>query len=138
MIKNAESLLKSLRSLVRTDEDEIWIDSDTKTFHRLRLAAESDTLIPFPPNESSVFGLLHYLHKEGFIILDSQEEYLTLTYKAFYYEEFNRNERLTFIKRSVLIPIFLSLATNALLFFTQQTGASLLSLLKQWILGPGQ
>lgn len=138
MIKNAESLLKSLRTLVRTDEDEIWIDNDTKTFHRLRFVTESDTCIPFPPNEPSVLGLIYYLRNEGYIVLDHREEYLTLTYKAFYYEEFNRDECLTFIKRSVLIPIFLSLATNALLFFTQQTGASLLSLLKQWILGPGQ
>lgn len=138
MIKSAESLLKSLRTLVRTDEDEIWIDNHTKTFHRLRIITEADTCIPFPQNEPSVLGLIYYLQNEGFIVLDSREEYLTLTYKAFYYEEFNRDERLTFIKRSFLIPIFISLATNALLFLTQQTGASLLALLKQWILGPGQ
>lgn len=133
MIKNAKTLLFDLRSLVNTDEDEIWIDSNAKTFHRLHLATEPDTFIPFPSGEPSVLGLLRYLSKEGYIILDSQEEYLTLTYKAFYYESFVRDERRAFIRHSVLIPIFITLASNAVLFLIQQTGSSVLSLLMQWL-----
>lgn len=138
MIKSAESLLLSLRSLVQTDEDEIWIDSETKSFHRVRLIMELDLHIPFPPNEPSVFGLLYYLNKEGYIVLEPHEEYLTLTYRAFYYEEFKRDERRTFFRRSVLIPILISLTTNALIFLVQQTGLSVLSLLSQWLQGTGQ
>ena len=133
MLKNALSLMRSLRKIVLTDEDEIWIDYDNKFFKRVRLTCECDLEFPFPPDEPSVIGLLKYLQEGGYIVLSSDIEYLTLTYKAFYYESLRHDERLLFIRHSVLVPIFLSLATNALIYLIQVSGTPLISLLQQWL-----
>lgn len=123
MFKNALKLMRQLRSLVINDSDEIWIDHENKTFSRVHDANDSIREVPFPKNEASVSGLLYYLQDEGFIKIESNEEYLSLTYKAFCYEKLHRSERIAYIKKSVLVPIFLTLATNFILFLIHLAGA---------------
>lgn len=131
MFKNALSLMKKLRKIVLTDEDEIWIDYENKTFKRVRLAAEQELELPFPSHEYSTIGLLKYLHQGGYIVISSDNEYLTLTYKAFYYERIHRAETIQYIKRSILVPIFLTLTTNFILFLIKTAGITGISQLFQ-------
>lgn len=133
MFKNALSLLKSLRKIVLTDEDEIWVDYENKFFKRVRLVTEEDSEFPFPENESSVVGLLRYLREEGYIVISPDMEYLTLTYKAFYYEELQAEIIRLFILRSVVVPIAISIATNLFIYLIQETGAPLQLLLQRWL-----
>lgn len=131
MFKNALKLMRQLRSLAINDSDEIWIDHENKTFSRVHDANGPIREVPFPENEASVSGLLYYLQDEGLIIIESNEEYLSLTYKAFYYEKIRNYERTQFVLKSVLVPIAVTLATNFVLLLMQAAGMSLLSLLQQ-------
>lgn len=135
MFKNALKLMRQLRSLVVNDSDEIWIDYENKTFSRVHDANGPICEVPFPENEASVSGLLYYLQDEGLIRIEPNEEYLSLTYKAFYYEKLHRSETISYIKKSVLVPIFLTLATNFILFLIHLIGlfdiSPLLQLLRQ-------
>lgn len=131
MFKNALKLMRQLRSLVINDSDEIWIDHENKTFSRVHDANGPIREVPFPENEASVSGLLYYLQDEGLIKIESNEEYLSLTYKAFYYEKIRSYERTQFVLKSVLVPIAVTLATNFVLILMQAARMSLLSLLQQ-------
>ena len=131
MFKNALSLMKKLRKIVLTDEDEIWIDYKNKTFKRVRLVTEQELELPFPSHEYSTIGLLKYLQQEGYVVISSNGEYLTLTYKAFYYEKIHFSETIQYIKRSILVPIFLTLATNFILFLIKTAGITGISQLFQ-------
>lgn len=131
MFKNALKLMRQLRSLAINDSDEIWIDHENKTFSRVHDANGPIREVPFPENEASVSGLLYYLQDEGLIKIESNEEYLSLTYKAFYYEKIRNYERTQFVLKSVLVPIAVTLATNFVLLLMQAAGMSLLSLLQQ-------
>lgn len=129
MFSNAFNLMKLLRSLAKNDQDLIWIDWDNYVF--CRSGSDPSANVPFPSGEPSVRGLLKFLDSEGYIMV--KENYCRLTYKAFYYEKIHRSETISFIKRSVLVPIFITLATNFLLFLIQATGARCISLLLQWL-----
>ena len=67
-------------------------------------------------------------------MINSDNEYLTLTYKAFYYERIHRAETIQYIKRSILVPIFLTLATNFILFLIKTAGITGISRLFQLLL----
>ncbi len=114
MIHSAYKLLKSLINLVETDEDEIWIDYENKRFERVHDDTKPDFGCSFPPKEPSVKGLLDYLQENGYIIMEGYNEYCTLTYKALYYKQIVRNERLRYFLCSVFVPIILSVITSIL------------------------
>lgn len=132
MIKSAYSLMKSLLQLVSSDEDIIWIDYDNCKFFRARDGAESEKSLPFPSKEPSVRGLLKLLHDDGFIILQNRYEYCTLTYKAFYFNEFRKEEIALFWKRSVWIPFAVAVLGNIVVEIFKATAPSVLLLLQQW------
>ena len=131
MFKNALSLLKKLRKIVLTDEDEIWIDYKNETFERVQIITDQKLKFQFPAHEPSIAGLLNYLHQEGYIVMSSDNRYLTLTYKAFYYERIHLTETIQYIKRSILVSIFLTLTTNFILFLIKTAGITGISQLFQ-------
>lgn len=114
MIHNAYKLMKSLRSIVNDDDDEIWIDYEHKMFQKVREANQPERSSPFPSNEPSVQGLLKNLRDEGYITLDNLGEYCSLTYKALYYEQIVRHDRIQYLLRSIFVPIILSIITSIL------------------------
>lgn len=122
MFKNALTLMRQLRTLIVNESDEIWIDYENKMFSRLQDEHGPVLESPFPKNEASVSGLLCYLQDEGFVNLDPHDPYIVLTYKALYYEKLRRSEIIEYIKKSVLVPIFLTLATNFILFLIRLAG----------------
>ena len=114
MIHSAYKLMSYLKKMVNTDKDEIWIDYENSQFSRTHDATEPSIYYPFPLNEPSVSGLLKYLHDEGYIILEDNGEYCTLTYKALYYDQTIRQERLHYVLNSIFVPIVLSVITSIL------------------------
>lgn len=114
MIRNAYKLLKSLKSIVNTDEDEIWIDYENKRFELVHDERMSSRGFSFPSKEPSVKGLLDYLCENGYIVMEQNNEYCKLTYKALYYNQIIRNERIRYFLHSIFVPITLSVITSIL------------------------
>lgn len=114
MIHSAYKLMCYLKKMVNTDKDEIWIDYENSRFSRVHEGTEPSVYYPFPSNEPSISGLLKYLHDEGYIILEDNGEYCTLTYKALYYTQTIRQERLRYALNSIFVPIILSIITSIL------------------------
>ncbi len=133
MIKSAYSLMKSLLQLVSSDQDMIWIDYGNCKFSRIRDGSESEKSLPFPPKEPSVRGLLKLLHDDGFIILQNRCEHCTLTYKAFYYDEFREEEAALFWKRSVRIPFAVAVLGNIAVEILKAAAPSVWLLLQQYL-----
>lgn len=114
MIHNAYKLMKKLKRLVDTDDDQIWIDYETKTFHKIHDATTADVSFPFPKNEPSVRGLLKNLHDEGYIIIEEGGEYCSLTYKSLYYEQIKKSNLICYTLQSIFVPILLSFITTVI------------------------
>lgn len=114
MIYNARRLIKSLRKIVDSDTDSIWIDYRNNSFQKVHDASTPDASRAFPKNEPSVQGLLKYLEDEGYIIFEHDHEYFSLTYKALYYRQIVVHEKLRYLLQSILVPIILSVITSIL------------------------
>lgn len=111
MLKSSYRLMMSLKKLASYDTDEIWIDYEHKLFVKVHIVSTPEESLAFPKNEPSVAGLLMNLSDEGFLKFES-EEYFTLTYKAFYYSQIIRQERVRYFLHSVFVPIILSFVTT--------------------------
>lgn len=133
MIKSAYSLMKSLLHLVSSDQDLIWIDYENCKFIRVHDGSEPELSVAFPPGEPSIRGLLKLLHDGGFIILQNHNEYCTLTYKSFYYDEFRREEVASFWKRSIWIPLAVAVLGNIAVEIFKATAPLVSLLLQQWL-----
>ena len=103
--------MMSLKKLASCDTDEIWIDYEHKLFVKVYEGSAPEVSLPFPENEPSVSGLLVNLSDEGYLKFES-EEYITLTYKAFYHSQIIRQERVRYFLRSVFVPIILAFITT--------------------------
>lgn len=114
MIHNAYKLMEKLKRLVDTDDDQIWIDYKTKTFHKVHDATTTDVSFPFPKNEPSVQGLLKNLRDEGYIIIEEDGEYCSLTYKSLYYEQIKRSNLIRYFFRSIFVPVLLAFITTVI------------------------
>lgn len=114
MIQNSYRLLKTLLEIVDKDDDSIWIDWESKQFCKVHDGTTPEVIRVFPPNEPSLSGLLLLLEEEGYIKMHESQEYCSLTYKAFYYKQLKRQERLRYLLKSVFVPIILSLITSVI------------------------
>lgn len=119
--------MMSLKKLAFYDTDEIWIDYEHKRFVKVHDLSMPEVSLPFPKNEPSVSGLLKNLSDEGFLEFES-EEYITLTYKSFYYSQIVRQERVRYFLRSVFVPIIVAFITTLITNLVSPT--LLLQLLK--------
>lgn len=129
MIRNSYHLLMSLKTLVSSDTDEVWIDYENEKFVKVHDASEPENSIPFPRNEPSVKGLLKNLSSEGFLVFDG-EEYFSLTYKALYYSQIIRQERVQYFICSIFVPIILSFVTTLI---TNLLSPTLLKMLLEYL-----
>lgn len=114
MIRSSYRLLKVLLKIVSKDDDEIWIDWENKKFEKVHDATTPDASRPFPSKEPSVSGLLTNLKEEGYIKIDANQEYCSLTYKALYYKQIRHKERIHYFLKSIFVPIVLSLITSVI------------------------
>lgn len=114
MIDSAYKLMKSLLKLADSDDDDVWIDYENERFVRVHNASDPLVFVPFPASEPSVHGLIKYLHDEGCISPCSNPEYFSLTYKAFYYDEFHKEECRDFRRKSFFIPFAVAVFGNIL------------------------
>lgn len=114
MLHSAYKLLKSLKNIVSTDEDEIWVDYENKRFELVHDDGKPSIGLSFPSKEPSVKGLLDYLCENGYIVMEQNDEYFKLTYKALYYNQIVRNERIRYFLHSIFVPIILSVITSIL------------------------
>ncbi len=114
MIQNSYHLLKTLLEIVDKDDDSIWIDWENKQFCKVHDSATPEVIRAFPSNEPSLSGLLLLLEDEGYIKMYENQEYCSLTYKAFYYKQLKSQERLQYFLKSVCIPIIISLVTSVI------------------------
>lgn len=114
MIYNAYKLMCTLKKIADTDKDSIFIDYKNSRFFKVYDGTEPFISQPFPKNEPSVRGLLHHLRDGGFITLEEDEEYCSLTYKALYYGQIIWQKRLSYVLRSIFVPIILSIITSIL------------------------
>lgn len=133
MIHQARKLMKSALSVVKTEDDVVWVDYANKRFSLVRDANLPHIYSPFPEKETYVKGLITYLHDNGYITYQSDKNHFHLTYKAFYYDEFHKEERFDFWKRSVYIPLAVAIIGNIAVELFKATWPAVLQLLLQWL-----
>lgn len=134
MINSAYKLMSSLLKLAGSDDDEIWIDFENKRFVKVRDASEPIISVPFPKREPSVYGLVKLLYEEDFISSHNPDlEYFSLTYKAFYYNQFRKEDYRNTFKKSVLIPFFVAVFGNIAVEIFKTTAPLVLQLFLQWL-----
>lgn len=112
MLHSSKKLLKRLSSIVSNDQDTIWINYKNQTFEKVVEIGEPKIIAKFPSKEPSISGLLENLRDEGYILLNPITNHCSLTYKALYIRQIQRQERIHYIAKSIIVPIILSLVTT--------------------------
>lgn len=133
MINQARKLMEAALCVVNSENDVVWVDYENKRFSLVRDANLPHVYSSFPGEQPYVKGLITYLHENGYITYQMDENHFYLTYKAFYYDEFHKEERFDFWKRSVYIPLVVAIIGNIAVELFKTTGPLVLQALLQWL-----
>lgn len=120
MLNQARKLMESALCIVSSENDVVWVDYANKRFSLVRDANLPHVYASFPGEQPYVKGLLTYLHENGYITYQMDENHFYLTYKAFYYDEFHKEERLDFLKNQFIFLLSLPLLVTLLLSFLRR------------------
>ena len=132
MINQARKLMEAALCVVNSENDVVWVDYENKRFSLVRDANLPHVYSSFPGEQPYVKGLITYLHENGYITYQMDENHFYLTYKAFYYDEFHKEERLDFLKKSVYIPLAVAVIGNIAFELFKATAPLLWQALLQW------
>lgn len=121
MIRPARKMLKALRSIVKTEDDVIFIAYQDKTLSLVHNANTPTISIPFPVKDPSPQGTIKALEHDGYISIreDYGFQYCTLTYKAFHKRRLLLEDIRSFVIRSIIIPISVSIVTTLIILLLQ-------------------
>lgn len=121
MIYPARKMLKALRSIVETEDDEIFISFQDKIIFLVQDANRPSISKPFPVKDPSPQGTFKALEQDGYISINEELgfQYCKLTYKAFHKRKLYLEDIRSFVIKSVIIPISVSILTTLIILLLQ-------------------
>lgn len=89
-----------------------FIDHERKVMVTIHDASAPFVEVDFSAFSTSLISTLRYLHEKGFVKLEGNESFCKVTHAGWHYWQISASLFLSFLGRSIITPILVSIATT--------------------------
>lgn len=107
--------LKQLKTIQKTEHGMLWIDYDNSQITNVICTGEEEKAISFSKIHGDVYLLVNYLQERN-LIQNLGNSTIRLTHGGFHFWQTMFSELVSFVIRSILVPICVSILTTITLF----------------------